>query len=286
MVDRDGKRVFIKKANGEFTAAVFADYFKETRFYLQRTINTPIYRYTGWQQLDGHTYFFDKNGKKVTGEQIIQGAKYFFASDGALTLGSGQLGIDVSKWNGTINWNAVKNSGISYVIIRCGYRGSSTGAMIEDPTFKANARGAIAAGLKVGVYFYSQATNEREAIEEASMTLSLINEFRISYPVFIDVEASGGRGDRIDRATRTAVCHAFAKTVQNSGYTPGIYSNKSWFETQINTRELTSYKIWLAHYTSQTNYATTRYDLWQYTDRGRVNGINGNVDMNLSYLGY
>jgi len=192
----------------------------------------------------------------------------------------------VSKWNGAINWNAVRDAGVSYVIIRCGYRGSSTGAMIEDPTFKANARGAIAAGLKVGVYFYSQAINEVEAIEEASMTLSLIKDFRITYPVFIDIEASGGRGDRINRANRTAVAHAFAKTIENSGYTAGVYSNKYWFENHINTRELTRYKIWLAHYTAQTNYNFTRYDLWQYTDRGRVNGISGNVDLNLSYLGY
>ena len=148
----------------------------------------------------------------MTGEQIIQGAKYSFGSDGKLSSGSGVLGIDVSKWNGSIDWNAVKNSGISYVIIRCGYRGSSTGALIEDPKFRSNIQGAKAAGLKVGVYFFSQAVNEVEAVEEASMVINLVSGYGLNYPVFLDVESSGGRGDKIDAATRTAVCKAFCST--------------------------------------------------------------------------
>ena len=108
------------------------------------------------------------------------------------------LGIDVSKHNGNINWTEVKNSGVSFVIIRCGYRGSSTGALIEDPKFKANVQGATAAGLKVGIYFFTQAVNQIEAVEEASMTVSLIKNYKISYPVFLDVEASGGRADGLD----------------------------------------------------------------------------------------
>ena len=279
------EKVYVVKGS-KYVEAVSADYYTANKFYVQRKVSIPIYRYTGWQDIDGQTYYYDKNGKYVTGEQIIQGAKYFFASDGALARGSGQRGIDVSKWNGTINWSAVKSAGYDFVIIRCGYRGSTTGTMIEDPTFKTNARGAIAAGLKVGVYFFSQAINEREAVEEASMTISLIKDFRITYPVFIDVEGSGGRADGLGRAERTAICRAFAQTVQNSGYTGGIYSNKDWYTNRINVRELTQYKIWLAHYTAQTDYNITRYDMWQYSHRGSVPGISGNVDLNISYLGY
>ena len=95
------------------------------------------------------------------------------------------MGIDVSKWNGKIDWNAVKNSGVSYVIIRVGYRGSSQGALIDDPTFKTNIKGATAAGLKVGVYFFTQAVDEVEAVQEASMVLDRISGYKISYPVFI-----------------------------------------------------------------------------------------------------
>ena len=192
----------------------------------------------------------------------------------------------MSKWNGSIDWNAVKNSGVSYVIIRCGYRGSSTGALIEDPKFKSNIQGAKAAGLKVGVYFFSQAVNEVEAVEEASMALSLVKGYGLNYPIFLDVESSGGRGDGIGTDTRTAVCKAFCQTVQNSGYSAGIYANKTWFSSYINTSSLTGYKIWLAQYASAPSYTATRYDMWQYSSKGKVSGISGNVDMNISYLNY
>ena len=139
-------------------------------------------KYSGWQTLDGKVYYFTADGSKVTGEQVIQGAKYNFASDGSLVTGNGTMGIDVSKWNGNIDWNAVKNSGVSYVIIRCGYRGSSEGKLIEDPKYEKNIQGATAAGLKVGVYFFSQAVDEMEAVEEASMVLEQIKNYRISYP--------------------------------------------------------------------------------------------------------
>lgn len=213
------------------------------------------------------------------------GARYNFASDGSLVTGNGSFGIDVSKWNGTIDWTAVKNSGVSYVIIRSGYRGSSQGTLVEDPKFSANIKGATAAGLKVGIYFFTQAVDEREAVEEASMVLEQVRNYAISYPIFLDVEASGGRADSISRETRTAVCRAFCQTIQSAGYTAGIYANKTWLETKINASELSAYKIWLAQYAAAPTY-TGRYDLWQYRATGSVSGISGNVDLNLSYLGY
>ena len=122
--------------------------------------------------------------KNVTGEQIIQGAKYNFASDGSLVTEGGVMGIDVSKWNGNIDWKAVKNSGVSYVIIRTGFRGSTQGSLVEDNKFRQNIKGATNAGLKVGVYFFSQAINEVEAVEEASMVLNLVSGYKITYPIF------------------------------------------------------------------------------------------------------
>ncbi len=280
--DKNGNQLFIKK-DGKYVEAVYADYYTGVKLYLQKTQN---YTYTGWQTIDGYTYFFDKNGNYVTGEQVIQGARYSFGSDGRMSTGSGSMGIDVSKHNGAIDWNAVKNSGISFVIIRCGYRGSATGALIEDPIFRSNIQGAKAAGLKVGIYVYSQAVNEVEAVEEASMAVSLAGGYGLNYPIFIDVEASGGRGDSIGRDMRTAVCKAFCNTVQNSGYTAGIYSNKNWLSEKIDTGSLTNYKIWLAQYAGTPTYAATKYDMWQYSSKGKVSGISGNVDMNISYLNY
>lgn len=282
--DKSGKQIYIKNSDGKYVEAVYADYYKSSKFYL-KSANVK-YRYTGWQTIDGYTYFFDKNGNYVTGEQVIQGAKYNFGSDGRLSSSSGTLGIDVSKWNGSIDWNAVRNSGVSYVIIRCGYRGSSTGALIEDPKFVSNIKGAKAAGLKVGVYFFSQAVNEVEAVEEASMAINLVKGYGLNYPIFLDVEASGGRGDTINAATRTAVCRAFCATVQDSGYSAGIYANKTWLTSYINTGSLTGYKIWLAQYAASPSYTATRYDMWQYSSTGRISGISGNVDMNISYMNY
>ena len=284
----DGEVLYVKGSDGNFREAKYADYFNGDikEFYRKISKTTGEYRYTGWQTIDGSVYYFDKNGNKVTGEQVIQGAKYNFNSNGVLDNGSGNLGIDVSKWNGTIDWNAVKNSGISYVIIRCGYRGSTTGALIEDPTFHTNIKGAQNAGLKVGVYFFSQATNEVEAVEEASMALSLVKGYNLTYPIFLDVEASGGRADGISPSTRTAVCKAFCQTIQNSGYKTGIYANKTWFNEYMDTPSLTGYKIWLAQYAATPTYDRTRYDMWQYSSKGKVTGIGGNVDMNISYLGY
>ena len=280
--DKSGNQVYVL-VDGKYVEAKAADYYKYDTFYIKQSVGEVIY--TGWQNIDGRTYYFDKNGNKVTGEQTIQGAKYNFNSDGTLNTGSGILGIDVSTWNGTIDWNKVKNSGVSYVIIRTGFRGSTQGALIEDNRFRQNIQGATNAGLKVGVYFFSQAINEVEAIEEASMVLSQVKGYNLAYPVFIDVEPSGGRADGLSSGDRTKVINAFCQTIQNGGYKAGIYANKTWLAQKMNVSALSGYKIWLAQYNDKVTY-TGRYDVWQYSDKGTVSGISGKVDMNLSYLTY
>ena len=279
--DKNGNTVYILDKNGKYVQATYADYYTASKFYVQTA--GKKYKYTGWQTIDGKTYFYDKDGNVVTGEQTIQGAKYTFGSDGVLQTGSGNMGIDVSKWNGNIDWVAVKNSGVSFVIIRCGYRGSSTGALIEDPKFRTNIKGATNAGIKVGVYFFTQAISDVEAVEEASMVADLCSGYSLSYPVYLDVEGSNGRGDTIDTGTRTAVCKAFCATMANAGYGTGVYANKTWLTSRINTASLTGYKIWLAQYAANPTYSATRYDMWQYTSKGAVTGITGKVDLNICY---
>ena len=141
------------------------------------------YKYTGWQTLDGATYYFDKNGNKVTGSQVIQGIQYTFSGDG---VRSGTIGIDVSKFQSSINWKKVKNAGINFAIIRCGYRGYGSGVLVEDPMFASHISGAKAAGLRVGVYFFSQAISEAEAVEEASMAVKLARRYGVNMPIAID----------------------------------------------------------------------------------------------------
>lgn len=201
--------------------------------------------------------------------------------------GEGQMGIDVSKWNGSIDWDRVRNAGITYAIIRCGYRGSSTGALVEDPYFRENMQGALNAGLKVGVYFFTQATNEVEAVEEASMAIALCRDYRVTYPIFIDTEGAGGNGraDGLDMETRTKVCQAFCQTVEDAGYTGGIYGSRNWFRTRLRMDALADHVIWLAEYRESPVYAGN-YHFWQYTSSGNVDGIEGRVDLDISYLAY
>ena len=198
-----------------------------------------------------------------------------------------QMGIDVSKWNGEIDWDRVQNAGIDFAIIRCGYRGSSTGALVVDPYFEENIQGALAAGLKVGVYFFTQATNEVEAVEEASMALALCRDYKLAYPIFIDSEGAGGNGraDELDMETRTRAVQAFCETVEDAGYASGIYGNRTWFRSKLRMDVLSDHLIWLAEYRKTPIYGGN-YHFWQYTSSGSVDGIEGRVDLDLSYLAY
>lgn len=202
------------------------------------------------------------------------------------TIEGALFGIDVSKWNNEIDWIKVKESGVQYAIIRCGYRGSKTGAIVEDPYFRANIEGAIEAGIPVGIYFFTQAVDEREAVEEASAVVSLIKDYKITYPVFIDTESAGGEGraDSLEVEQRTKVMEAFCETIRSGKYTAGIYASKNWFNNRLDVSKLsTSNVTWLAEYNDKATYTGT-YHMWQYSSAGRIPGIEGRVDMNLSYL--
>lgn len=202
------------------------------------------------------------------------------------TSSNAGLGIDVSRWNEEIDWEKVQEEGIKYAIIRAGYRGSVTGTLVEDWYFKKNMEGTKKAGIPVGLYFFTQATNEVEAVEEASMVLSLCKDYEITYPIFIDTEGAGGEGraDGLDKKTRTAVCQAFCETIRNNGYQAGIYASKNWLNQKIDTSVLSDdIYIWLAEYGDAVSY-DGKYHIWQYTSSGRVLGIEGRVDLNLSFL--
>ena len=198
--------------------------------------------------------------------------------------GKSKAGIDVSKWNGEIDWDKVKNAGVEFAIVRAGYRGSVSGSLVQDPRFEENMRGAQAAGIPTGVYFFTQAINEVEAVEEASMVLELLRKYKVEFPVFIDTEGAGGNGraDGLDVETRTLVCEAFCRTIENAGYTAGVYGSRNWYNNRLETKRLVNYFIWLAEYRSVPLYQGY-YGMWQYTSKGKIDGINGNVDLNIYY---
>lgn len=276
-----GQTLYLKKGNS-YQKAVASDYTEDGTFYQKKT----VYTYTGWQTLSGKTYYYDEKGNYVTGNQIIGGVEYTFGANGVLTSEAGILGIDVSKYQGTINWQAVKASGVEFVIIRCAYRGWGSGVLVEDPYFRSYLSGAKAAGLDVGIYFFSQAINEVEAVEEASACVEYLNGTFLEYPIFIDIEDSGGypngRADKLTKAQRTSIAKAFCETVRSAGYQAGVYANTNYFTHHLDASQLSSYHIWLAQYAEKPTY-TGRYDIWQYTAKGSVDGISGNVDMNIAY---
>ncbi|MBO5068957.1 MAG: fibronectin type III domain-containing protein [Roseburia sp.] len=198
-------------------------------------------------------------------------------------------GIDVSKYQGDINWSSVKNSGISFAMIRLGYRGMEQGTLQLDSYFDTNMSGAHAAGMTIGIYFFTQALNVAEAEEEAQYVINQLSRYPgyVTYPVVIDME--GLDGSRLDNAglsvaEKTAICRAFCAKIESAGYTAGVYSGKYYYETQLDAESLAKdYYIWMANYTNQTSYAGT-YNMWQYTSSGSVNGISGRVDMDIAYV--
>ena len=194
-------------------------------------------------------------------------------------------GIDVSKWNETIDWEAVKEDGVEFAIIRCGYRGSLSGSLILDPMYEQNIRGAIDADIPVGVYFFTQAVNEVEAVEEASMVISLIRQYDVDYPVFLDSESAGGNGraDDLNAEDRTRIHKAFLETIANAGYATGIYASANWLNERVDMTELSDYHTWLAEYAEVPSY-DGYYHMWQYTSKGSIDGISTNVDLNLCYM--
>lgn len=196
------------------------------------------------------------------------------------------VGIDVSKWQGNINWSEVKNSGVEFAMIRIGYRGSSVGNIVMDPYFEQNIKGALKNGIKVGVYFFSMATNEEEAIQEAAWTIQNARKYRITYPIVYDFESWGtGRVAGVSNEQIQKNALAFLGYIKSSGYSGMMYGSKNALNSRFSMGSFASYKIWLAHYTENTDY-TGRYNMWQYTSKGTVPGISGYTDMNIAYFSY
>ena len=196
-------------------------------------------------------------------------------------------GIDVSQWQGTVNWSKVKADGISFVFIRCSYTSLKSFNLHTDPKFKANVTAAAAAGLKVGVYHYSGATSATEAKKEADYVLKVIKPYKskITLPVMFDYEPGArvtANYKKTSKTTRTKYATTFCNAAKAAGYTSGVYCSTSWFPDYFNTSSLSSYSNWDAHWATKNTY-TGAYDFWQYSDAGKISGIGGSVDCNFWY---
>lgn len=200
--------------------------------------------------------------------------------------------IDVSDHNGSVNWAKVYADGIHEVILRVGYRGYTKGGIYPDDKFETNYAGAIAAGLKVGVYFYAQAISMTEAKAEADFVINAIKGKNISLPVIYDCEYAESDNSYVGRLydaklskfVQTNICLEFLSTIKEAGYQAMLYANKFMLEDKLYASSIdSSYPIWLAQYKTKPDYAG-KYEMWQYTSSGRVDGISGKVDMNFRYV--
>lgn len=199
-------------------------------------------------------------------------------------------GVDISQHNNTVNFKKVKAAGIDFAFIRVGYTGytKSRFSLNYDTHYKTNITKALDAGLAVGVYWYSQALNTTEAKQEAQKLIAAIQNYNITLPVVMDYEFAGTSAGRLDSAklsknTMTNNALAFLSELSKAGYDGCLYANKSFLETHLNASQISDdYKIWLAHYTTNTPYAG-EFDFWQYTESGKVNGIEGKADVNFWY---
>lgn len=197
-------------------------------------------------------------------------------------------GIDVSKYQGEIDWEAVKNDGIDYAVIRVGIRGYSEGGIMEDEYFRQNMEGAIANGIPVGVYFFTQAVNEEEALEEADYVIEMLQGYQLTYPVYLDIEDVKKEDCRTNSLTveeRTNNAKVFLERIREAGYEPALYGNMKSFLLMVDLASLEQYDKWFAGYTLPIYYPY-EYKMLQYSEKGRVAGVPGAVDVNICFKDY
>ena len=245
--------------------------------------------YSGWRTSGGKTYYYNQNtNKPVVGIQCIDNKLYYFDTNGVLQSGK-TFGVDVSKYQKNIDWEKIKKAGVSFAIVRIGYRGyGSAGNLVLDPMFEEHFTNVKNAGLKVGVYFFSQATTEAEAQEEAAACAYVLNGRKLDYPIFFDTEASGasngsGRADGLGVTDRTKCAVAFCEEVKAQGYKPGVYASTQWYRKRVDLNSLKKYTIWNAHY--GVGESPIDCSLWQGTCTARLPGYSGDMDVNISYIG-
>ena len=248
----------------------------------------------GWIEIDGRTYYANKTGQLVTGLKNIEGKLYFFDPDG---VKAAKLGIDVSYFNSAIDWNAVKAGGIDFAIVRVAGRTWEKGLLFEDEdSYRQGTnggfylQGAKEAGLEVGAYFYSNAINAKEAVEEAEFALDILKRSGVTLdmPIYYDLEYSGeyprGRADRLNLIQRAAVVKAFCGKIEEAGYQAGVYAGEYFFSRSLRLADVAPYKVWYAVYTN--NFALPDYrgfDIWQFSESIRINGMPDETDMNVIF---
>ncbi len=264
------------------TGYIRSDYAKYTD---DNSVSDMLDENVKFEQENGSTYCY-RNGELLKGYADVNGLRYYFNEiTGAM---ESYTCIDVSKYQGDINWKSVKAFGIEYAIIRVGYRGygadAGSGNMHIDPMFQQNITAAKAAGIKCGVYFYSTAKNINEAKEEASFVLNAIKGYSLDLPIALDIEHVGDRVAGLTAKERTDNAIAFMETIKQSGHSVMLYTYYNYYNKYLEKSRLTDYTLWMAYYTDDSSkLGDIIYDGWQYSSDGSVSGISGRCDMNVIF---
>lgn len=232
-------------------------------------------------------YYFVPINRELKQSQLVQENVNLLESGEIQYMSGDQVishkGIDVSRHQGNIDWAKVAQDGVEFAFIRVAYRGYGTGKMEEDSYFDQNVQGAQAAGIKTGVYIYSQAITEEEVLEEANLVLQKVAPYQLECPIVFDVELVSGANGRMNNLTpeeRTNLALLFCQTIEAAGYKPMIYHNTEMGALKIDVSALEDYDKWFASY-SETLYYPYEYKVWQYTPHGKVAGISSEVDLNI-----
>ncbi|MGM9578851.1 MAG: GH25 family lysozyme [Evtepia sp.] len=263
------------------------------RIYQLEEEDTPTTPNPPAEETGDYFYF---GGKKVYVVEELPKSTYDNSlfqvnENGFLTYDSDEytckIGIDVSRYQGNIDWAAVKEAGVQFAMLRLGYRGYGSGALVMDTYFQQNIQGAQANGIEVGVYFFSQAITPEEGAEEARFCLNALKGYNITYPIVFDWEPYDSslepRTDGLDDKILTQCAVAFCEEVEAAGYQSMVYSNLTYFYLHFDLNQLVDYPLWLAQYNSRPSFYY-HFDMWQYSGTGQVPGIDGNVDLNIHFI--
>ena len=229
----------------------------------------PIHSYNpdGFVVEDGYMAYYDEAGNKIS-----------------------HLGVDISYHQKKIDWEALKTSPCEFIMLRCGYRGYTEGGLVEDEKFREYADAAVEAGYPIGVYFFTQALTEEEALAEADFVIDLIRDYPISYPVVIDTEYVASESARtniteLEKEERTQLLITFCERIKENGYYPMVYASENWLRRNLDASMLQPYEIWAPQYLDKNDFMYD-FTIWQYTDAGNIPGIQGVVDLNISLVDY
>ncbi len=249
----DGKHTLIEYSNGETEWALISPYLPKHEYDFTKLVC----------QSDIMKYYED--GKQVS-----------------------FVGVELSKYQEYVDFNKLKKAGIDFVMLRVGARGYGSGQLLMDEYFADNIKRAGDAGLQIGVYFFSQAVTEEEALEEANLVLQSIQDYNVVFPVAFDmeyVENDTARVEQLSRDEKTAITKTFLKTIENAGYNAVLYGNKEWLMKRIDLSQLTDYDVWLSQSKDIPDYPY-RFTMWEYTSTGTVDGVAGHVNMSISFIDY